>query len=465
MLPSLSCCFCSYSIAFWVADKVCRQHSVLLCINPWVCCAVLCYAVLCCAMQGKLPDMVTNKHAHRVLMQLLSPDSHRYLPPALYEIIHPPSKTMLVSTAAAAGAGLDDEEEPEGADYMEEEDADGDDGFDLQEQQAEVDSEGSEGDSADEEDEGGEGESDEEAAGGSEQGEDGGGGGRVSAAGPAAANGSSGTMVERQLGESKKDAAVRRQELLGQGPDSLAAALLGLCAEQAVELLSSPVGGEVLVEVARGAAGGLLWQHHRPAVEAVHTALLQRLQQDVASMSSGSGKGKAPPKQKGKKGKAGGAEAGGAADEPLLTHYYASRALRRLLLAAGSEGDDGAAARAFAERMWQEVLQGQCQHLVGGHAEKVLAALLHCSVQPVEQAAAAELQPLVGGDVQEWGAKFLGPPTGQQQQEGAGAAGTRATAASGSKQQQRGQRQRQKSPAEPEQQPQVQQPKKKHKKH
>lgn len=416
-------------------------------------------AVLCCVLQGKLPDMVTNKHAHRVLMQLLAPDSHRYLPPALYEIIHPPSKTMLVSTAAAAaGAGLDDDEEPEGADFMEE---------DAAAAQAEGDSEGSEGDSADEEDEGGEGESDEEAAGGSEQGEEeeGGGGGGVSAAGPGAANGSSGTMVERQLGESKKDAAVRRQELLGQGPDSLAAALLGLCAEQAVELLSSPVGGEVLVEVARGAAGGLLWQHHRPAVEAVHTALLQRLQQDVAGMSSSSGKGKAPPKQNGKKGKAGGAEAGSAADEPLLTHYYASRALRRLLLAAGSEGGDGAAARAFAERLWQEVLQGQCQHLVGGHAEKVVAALLHCSVQPVEQAAAAELQPLVGGDVQEWGAKFLGPPTGQQQQEGAGAAGKRATAAAAAgPKQQGGQRQRQKSQAEPEQQPQVQQPKKKHKK-
>lgn len=362
-----------------------------------LCCAVL------CVLQGHLDEMLTNKHAHRVLMQLLAPDSHRYLPPAIYEIMHPAAKTMKVSAAAAAGsagAGLDDEEEdfvgPDaGADAeggFEQQEGDSEDGFD----EAEA------ADSGDEGEEPGSGSAGDAAADGDREG----------AEAPAGqqANGGDAPMVLKQLGESKKDPALRRQELLGSGPDSLGAGLVGLCAEQAVQLLTNPVGSEVLVEVARGAAGGVLWQQHEAGVQAVHQAIVQQLQQDVAALSSSSGKQQ--PRQKGKKGK-GSSEAADAA-EPLLTHYFGSRALRRLVLAASSEGAEGAAARAFAEQLWQQALQGQCKQLVGGHAEKVLAGLLHCGVQSVEQAAAAELKPLVGGDVQQWAAKFLGPP-GQQQ--------------------------------------------------
>lgn len=344
-------------------------------------------------LQGHLEEMLTNKHAHRVLMQLLAPDSHRYLPPAIYEIIHPAAKTVMVSAAAAVAgagnaAGLDEDEE---SDFM---NAEGGESDGEQQQEEEADEgESEEGDGDGEEGSGSEGEgSPAEQQGAGEE--------------PA--------MVSKQLGESKKDPAVRRQELLGSGPDSLGAQLVSLCAEHAVQLLANSVGSEVLVEVARGAAGGLLWQQHQAGVQAVHQALLQQLQQDVAALSS-SGK-QQPKQQKGKKGKgSSGSEEAADAAEPLLTHYYASRALRRLLLAAGNDGDEGAAARAFAEQLWQQVLQGQCKHLVGGHAEKVVAGLLHCNVRPVEQAVTAELKPLVGGgDVQQWAAKFLGPPAGQQ---------------------------------------------------
>jgi pumilio family protein 6 len=348
--------------------------------------------------------MLTNKHAHRVLMQLLAPDSHRYLPPAIYEIIHPAAKTVMVSAAAAAGAenaaGLDEDEEP---DFM---DAEGGEGGESDREQQQEEEDGDEGESE-------EGDGDGEEGSGSEgDGEENGEGSPAEQQGAAEEP----AKVSKQLGESKKDPAVRRQELLGSGPDSLGAQLVSLCAEHAVQLLASPVGSEVLVEVARGAAGGLLWQQHQAGVQAVHQALLQQLQQDVAALSSS---GKQQPKQQqqnGKKGKgSGGSEEAAGAAEPLLTHYYASRALRRLLLAAGSDEDEGAAARAFAEQLWQQVLQGQCKHLVGGHAEKVVAGLLHCNVRPVEQAVTAELKPLVGGDVQQWAAKFLGPPGGQQQ--------------------------------------------------
>jgi pumilio family protein 6 len=388
--------------------------------------------VSCCAfVQGHLEEMLTHKHAHRVLMQLLAPDCHRYLPPAIYAIVHPPAKTMLVSAAAAAGgsagAGLDeDEEEP---DF----DAEGDAGGDSEQQQ---DDEGSDG--FDEAEEG-------------PSGDDGGSGSGSEDGAAAGGDGSSDAgTVSKQLGESKKDPLLRRQELLGSGPDSVAAALLGLCAEQAVQLLASPVGGEVLVEVARGAAGGLLWQQHQAGVQAVHQALVQQLQQDVQALSS-----RWKQQQKGKKGKgASSSDAGADVAEPLLTHYFGSRSLRRLLLAGAGEGPEGAAARSFAEQLWQQVLQGQCKHLVGGHAEKVLAALLHCSVGSVEQAAAAELQGLVGGDVQQWSAKFLGPPGQHEQQHQQGKHPKQQQAAGSSK------------PQHNKQQPQKEQPqKKKHKAH
>ncbi|KAF6262527.1 armadillo-type protein [Scenedesmus sp. NREL 46B-D3] len=200
------------------------------------------HAVVATALSvSKLGDWVTNKHAARVLLQLLAPDNHRYLPQVTCEMLHPPAKCMM---------------------------------------------------------------------------------------------------------------------------DSLAAALLVLCAEQAGQLLCSQVGADVVVEVARGAAGGLLWELQQQGVEAVHAAVVQQ-------------------KQKGKKGTAAAADAGADAgeqdaaeteqqQEPLLTQYFASRALRRLLLAGDSAGADGAGARAFAQQLWQHALQGQCRQLVGAMLRRCL---------------------------------------------------------------------------------------------
>jgi pumilio family protein 6 len=395
----------------------------------------VCCAACCCLLQDKLEELVTNKHAHRVLMQLLCPDSHRYLPPATYELLHPPPKTMMVPAAAKSAAVDDDDEELDAAA------AGGDDDDDAAATAA-----GSEDEDAAAASDGG---GDADAAGGQQQDSGSGGGEKAK-------------LVPRQLGESKKAADVRRRELLGSGPGSLSGGLVQLCAEQAPQLLASPVGSEVLVEVARGAGGGLLWQLQQDGVRAVHEALVQHIQQELASGSSSTPAAAAAAKQqqqqqsgkkKGGKAQQAAADAGAGADdadtgviEPLLTHYYASRALRRLLLAGDSEGDEGAGARALAEELWSQALQGHCGQLVGSHAEKVLAALLHCGVPGVVQAAAAELQPLVGGgDTSAWAAKFVGPAAA-----GGGGGG------GGGKQQQGGKRkQQQQRPAkeQPQQQP------------
>jgi pumilio family protein 6 len=328
-------------------------------------------------VQDKLEELCTNKHAHRVLMQLLCPDSHRYLPPATYELLHPPPKTMMVPAAAAAAgtrplAGDGDDEEPDGAD-------DGADG-------AGAHAGGSEHQQTASSSEQGGGSDDP----GSEAGEQGELRQQEEEAGACAGAGSA-KLVPRTLGESKKAADVRRRELLGSGRSSLSGGVVQLCALQASELLQSPVGSEVLVEVARGAAGGLLWQLQQEGVQAVHAALVQRVQADVSGVQ-----------QEG--------------SEPLLTHYYGSRGLRRLLLAGEAAGADGEEARAFAQQLWSDALQGHCQQLVGSHADKVLAALLHCGVPSVVQAAAADLQALVGGNAQAWAATFMGPAGGACQQ-------------------------------------------------
>jgi pumilio family protein 6 len=92
------------------------------------------------------------------------------------------------------------------------------------------------------------------------------------------------------------------------------------------------------------------------------------------------------------------------AQEPVLTHFFGSRALRRLLLASGADDASGRLAAAFAGKLWLRVLKGRCKELVGTHAAKVLAALLQCGAADVKKQAAKELQAAVPGSLDEWAA-------------------------------------------------------------
>ena len=59
-----------------------------------------------------------------------------------------------------------------------------------------------------------------------------------------------------RVGGSKKDPTVRRREILGQGPESLAHALTETAAANAATLLQSMLGSDVLVEAACGGEAG-----------------------------------------------------------------------------------------------------------------------------------------------------------------------------------------------------------------
>lgn len=225
---------------------------------------------------------------------------------------------------------------------------------------------------------------------------------------PPQQGGASARPTSGPLGVSKKDSTTRRRELFGSGPTGLGGALCALCASRADELLRSQAACDIVVEVCRGGEGGLLAEcAGEEAVTAVHEAV-------AAAVGEGAAAG----------------EGEGEGEEPLLVHYFGSRALRRLVLSsaapaagAGAEqGADAGAAEALATRcveaLWAEGgLRGSCKRWVGGHAAKVLAALVKCGSESVRREAAKELAPLVAPQkVDEWAERFAAPAGGQQQQ-------------------------------------------------
>ena len=63
-------------------------------------------------------------------------------------------------------------------------------------------------------------------------------------------------QVGENLGGSKKDSEVRRQELLGEGSNSLAARLCTACRDNAAHMLKDQHACDVIVEVAQAGSSG-----------------------------------------------------------------------------------------------------------------------------------------------------------------------------------------------------------------
>ena len=77
-----------------------------------------------------------------------------------------------------------------------------------------------------------------------------------------------------KAGASKKDPMVRRMEILGQGLESLGHALAEAAAACAASLLQSPLGSEVLVEIACGGeAGGAPQSYAQPLKSCISVSL------------------------------------------------------------------------------------------------------------------------------------------------------------------------------------------------
>jgi hypothetical protein len=171
-------------------------------------------------------------------------------------------------------------------------------------------------------------------------------------------------QVEVVLGASKKEAAIRRQELLGSGEGSLAAALLQHCTSVVSCLLRSSHGAELVEEFACGSAGGRsLWEWSKDGVATLHAAVAAALRE---SLERGSRHMEGVEE-------VAGPELASEAPGPLIDDFFASRALRRMVRAVGCNEEAAGALRAA---LWHGALKGHCDQIVEGHGAKVLAGLL-----------------------------------------------------------------------------------------
>lgn len=160
------------------------------------------------------------------------------------------------------------------------------------------------------------------------------------------------TTIETQLGLSKKDELLRRQELL---KDGLWGAMAGVLGDSASDLIRKQFAADVVVEACIGGSGNILEETFgAAAVDAVHEAVL-----------------------------------GSAEASSLLEDFFASRAIRRIVLASNG---DSAGAKRFAQRLYEDVVKGKAGKLKESHAGKIVAALVGCGCDAVAKAVRAELK-------------------------------------------------------------------------
>ncbi|CAH2053520.1 unnamed protein product [Thlaspi arvense] len=172
------------------------------------------------------------------------------------------------------------------------------------------------------------------------------------------------TDVEENVtvGGSKKDPLLRRQELLVKS--GLAERLIDVCVENAEEFLKSNVGKEVMYEVARGGADGILLPSLSEKLRVLHEA--------IASVAA-KPKSQEPEKK----------------SEHILEDFHSSRTIRRLVLDCP----------AFASILFNNALSGKCRMWAQGHCSKILSAFLETEDVQVREMAKEEVQVLVNEGV------------------------------------------------------------------
>ena len=230
-------------------------------------CALPLTSLLITHRQSDIDDNIADKHAHKVLLQLLTPFNARYFTPELVSIMKP--RTIEISKRI----------EPE-----------------------------NEGEEA--------------------------------------------TTLETQLGLSKKDDLLRRQELL---KDGLWKHMATALEESAGDLLKKQFASDVVVEACVGGDGNLLEETFgAEAVDAVHDAVIGAI----------------------------------SANTDLLEDYFGSRAIRRIVLAS----KESAVAQRFTMQLYKKVVKGKAATLKETHAAKIVAGLVICGCDSVAKAVRAELK-------------------------------------------------------------------------
>ncbi|RAL52425.1 hypothetical protein DM860_007282 [Cuscuta australis] len=154
----------------------------------------------------------------------------------------------------------------------------------------------------------------------------------------------------------KKDPLRRRQELLVDS--ALAEKLLDVCSVMAEDLLRSNTGKDVIFEVAKGGADGILRHTLGEKLESLYEAIVCIALQP---------KSENPNK------------------DHLLEDFHSSRMIRKLVLDCPS----------FAQILYEKALKGHCATWAQGHSLKVISAFWETSDALVHELVKEEIQPLV----------------------------------------------------------------------
>ncbi|KAL2611233.1 hypothetical protein R1flu_022925 [Riccia fluitans] len=169
-------------------------------------------------------------------------------------------------------------------------------------------------------------------------------------------------------GVSKKDPAVRRQELLTGG--GLGKKLVETCSEMAQELLVSNIGTEVIYEVAMGGIDNVLWKIAGEEILTLHKALADLVAKSEVPTSTS------------------------VDDANVMTQYFSSRTLRRLIVnSQGSPFDKKAPS--FAAILYSDALKGKCESWAKDHSAKVISGYTICKDVKARKAASSEIKKLV----------------------------------------------------------------------
>ncbi|GAB2227514.1 hypothetical protein Droror1_Dr00009336 [Drosera rotundifolia] len=155
----------------------------------------------------------------------------------------------------------------------------------------------------------------------------------------------------------KKDPFVRRQELLVNS--GLAESLIETCIENSEELLKSNFGKEVIYEVVRGGADGILGP--------TFTDKLTTLREAIASLAA-----RPKPADNEKK------------DDHVLLNFHSSRTIRKLVLDCPP----------FASILWKEAIKGKSETWANDHSAKVISAFLDSQDPKIRKLVEPELLPL-----------------------------------------------------------------------
>ncbi|KAK9908988.1 hypothetical protein WJX75_005639 [Coccomyxa subellipsoidea] len=202
----------------------------------------------------------------------------------------------------------------------------------------------------------------------------------ATAADAAAANDEPSEATQGVQGSSKKDAGLRRQELLGSGKGSLATELTAACAANAAKLLINPKGCDLMVEAACGAEGGLLIDACPEGVAAVQDAIVSATGEEPST------------------------------SERVMENYFGSRALKKLIGRGQGSDRDAIEARKFASKLWESSFKGRCGDLLSGHAAKVLAAVFLFADAKTRESVKKELPAVMedGSSIEAWANSKIG---------------------------------------------------------